>query len=71
MVLWAVELALIGLVAELVMVLPMAVYFHRATVFALPANMVSVPVVALLVPVAVLTFAAVLVSPWAAWCRGR
>ena len=34
------------------MVLPMAMYFHRATVFALPANMVSVPVVGLLVPVA-------------------
>ena len=45
---WAVELLLIGTVAEMVMVLPMAVYFHRATVFALPANMVSVPLVAVL-----------------------
>ena len=34
----AVELALIGVIAEAVMVLPMAMYFHRATVFALPAN---------------------------------
>jgi len=32
--LWALELALIGAVAEMVMVLPMAVYFHRATMFA-------------------------------------
>ncbi len=68
--LWALELALIGTVAEMVMVLPMAMYFHRATVFALPANMLSVPVVGLLVPVAVLTFAAVLLSPWAALAPG-
>ncbi len=66
MCLWAMELALIGTVAEMVMVLPMAVYFHRATVFALPANMLSVPVVGLLVPVAVAAFAAMLVSPWVA-----
>ena len=41
--LWACELALIGTVAELVMVLPMAKYFHRAAVFALPANIVVNP----------------------------
>ena len=64
--LWALELALVGMVAEAVMVLPMAVYFHRATLFALPANMLSVPVVALLVPVAVAAFAGMLVSPWVA-----
>jgi competence protein ComEC len=34
--LWSLELLLIGAVAETVMVLPMATYFHRATVFALP-----------------------------------
>ena len=60
------ELVLIGLVAELVMALPMAVYFHRATLFALPANMASIPVVGLLVPAAVLTFIATLLSPWLA-----
>ena len=49
-VLWAGELALVGLVAELVMVLPMAMYFHRAAVFALPANMVVIPLIALLAP---------------------
>ena len=68
--LWATELALVGVVAETVMVLPMAVYFHRATVFALPANMLSVPVVAVLVPVAVATFTAMLLSPWAAMVPG-
>ncbi len=67
---WAVELALIGTVAEMVMVLPMAEYFHRATVFALPANMLSVPVVGILVPVAVATFAAMLVNPWIAMVPG-
>jgi ComEC/Rec2-related protein len=44
--LWALELALIGAVTEMVMVLPMALYFHRATMFAVPTNMLSVPLVA-------------------------
>jgi len=61
--LWAVELALIGLVAEMIMVLPMALYFHRATVFALPANMVTMPVVTMLAPLAIITFCTSLVSP--------
>jgi competence protein ComEC len=60
------DLALIGLVAELVMTLPMAVYFHRATLFALPANMFSIPLVALLAPLAVLTFLLTLVNAWLA-----
>jgi len=64
--LWTLELALIGIVVESVMVLPMAIYFHRATVFALPANMLSVPLVAVLAPVAVVTFCASLASPWLA-----
>jgi competence protein ComEC len=66
----AVELALIGMVAELVMVLPMAMYFHRATMFALPANMLSVPLVAMVAPMALVTFGAALVSPWLAMVPG-
>jgi competence protein ComEC len=66
----ALELALIGLVAEMVMVLPMAVYFHRATMFALPTNMLSVPLVAVLAPMAVVTFCCALVSAWAAVLPG-
>lgn len=62
----ALELVLIGLVAELVMALPMAVYFHRATLFALPANMASIPLLGILMPAAILTFLAALVSPWIA-----
>jgi competence protein ComEC len=68
--LWALELSLIGVVAEMVMVLPMALYFHRATVFALPANMLSIPLVAVLAPVAIVTFAASLLSPWLAALPG-
>ena len=68
--LWALELALIGLVTEMVMVLPMAVYFHRATMFALPTNMLSVPLVAVLMPMAVVAFCAMLAGPWAAVLPG-
>jgi competence protein ComEC len=68
--LWAMELSLIGVVAEMVMVLPMAVYFHRATMFAVPTNMFSVPLVAALAPIAVVTFCATLVSPWSALLPG-
>lgn len=68
--LWALELSLIGVVAEMVMVLPMAVYFHRATMFAVPTNMLSVPLVAILAPTAVVTFCASLVSPWLALLPG-
>ncbi len=68
--LWAVELALVGVVAEMVMILPMALYFHRATVFALPANMLSIPLVAVLAPIAILTFVTALISPWLALIPG-
>ena len=66
LLLWTAELALIGLVAEMVMALPMAIYFHRATIFALPANMFTVPVVGLLAPSAVVMFCTLLITPWLA-----
>jgi competence protein ComEC len=65
-ILYAAELALIGSVAEAVMLLPMALTFHRATVFALPANMLSIPLVAILAPLGLVTFLASLISPYAA-----
>jgi competence protein ComEC len=68
--LFAAELALIGLIAEAVMVLPMAFYFHRATVFALPANLVSIPLVALLAALGLATFLTSLISPFAAALPG-
>jgi competence protein ComEC len=66
----AVELALIGVIAEAVMVLPMAMYFHRATVFALPANAFSIPLVAVLAPLGIATFLTSLISPWLAALPG-
>ncbi|MDR3734243.1 MAG: ComEC/Rec2 family competence protein [Acidobacteriaceae bacterium] len=60
---WAAELCLIGMVAEFLMILPMAVYFHRATVLAIPANLVSIPLVSVVVPAGMLTFLFALVHP--------
>ncbi len=56
------ELVLISLVAELVMVLPMAVYFHRLPLFSVPANLMVLPLIGVLVPVAILTFVSSLLS---------
>jgi competence protein ComEC len=64
------ELALLGMVTELVMALPMALYFHRAVVFALPANMVVLPVIGVLAPAAVATFVGAVVHPWLAAVPG-
>ena len=66
LVLWSAELALVGLVAEAVMILPMALYFHRATVFSLPANMLSIPLVALIAGLGLATFIFSLTTPWLA-----
>ena len=55
-----------GLIIEACMAVPMAVYFHRATPFALPANILAVPLVAVLAPLALATFGATLISPWLA-----
>jgi competence protein ComEC len=68
--LWAAELCLVAVVVEAVMAAPMAVYFHRAVALGLPANVVSVPVIALLVPLALATFLASLASPWLAAVPG-
>ena len=64
--LWGCELALVTCVAELFMVLPMAVYFHRITIFAIAANLISIPFVGILLPLVLLTFLCSLVSSWAA-----
>ena len=68
--LYAAELALIGLIGEAVMVLPMALTFHRATVFALPANMLSIPLVGILAPLGLATFLSSLINPWLAALPG-
>jgi len=60
------ELVVISCVVELAMTLPMAVYFHRITIFALPVNLLIVPLLILLMPAALLTLIALAVWPAAA-----
>ncbi len=60
------ELLAVSCVVELAMTLPMAVYFHRITVFALPVNLFILPLLAVLMPAALLTLIALFVWPAAA-----
>ncbi len=57
------EALIVALVVELAMVLPMAVYFHRITLVALPANLLGLPLLAFLLPLALLTFLLGCVNP--------
>ncbi len=50
------EAMMVAFIVELAMVLPMAVYFHRITVAALPANLLGLPLLAFLLPLALVTF---------------
>ncbi len=63
---WTIEAILISLTAELCMILPMAIYFHRATLLALPLNFIDIPLLSVLLCVAIVTFLASLVSSWLA-----
>jgi competence protein ComEC len=65
-VLRCVELVVVSCVVELAMTLPMAVYFHRITVFALPVNVFILPLLLVLMPAALLTLLALLIWPAAA-----
>ncbi len=65
-VFWIGEAILISFTAELCMVVPMAIYFHRATLLALPLNFIDIPLLSVLLCVAILTFLASLVSAWLA-----
>jgi competence protein ComEC len=51
------ELLLISIIMQIGLALPMAYYFHRATVVGLPANMLVVPLMELLMPAAVAAMA--------------
>ncbi len=62
----AIELVIVSCIIELAMTLPMAVYFHRITLFALPVNLLVVPLLAVLMPAALLTVLALVVWPGAA-----
>jgi competence protein ComEC len=65
-----VELLVVSCIVELAMTLPMAVYFHRITVFALPVNLLILPLLAVMLPAALLTLLALLVWPAAAVAPG-
>jgi competence protein ComEC len=58
-----VELLVVSCVIELAMTLPMAVYFHRITVFALPVNLLILPMLVVLMPAALLTLLALWIWP--------
>lgn len=60
------ELVVVSCVVELAMTLPMAVYFHRITIFALPVNLLILPLLVVLMPAALLTLLLLVVWPAAA-----
>jgi competence protein ComEC len=61
-----VELVAISCIVELAMTLPMALYFHRITLFALPVNLLIVPLLAVLIPAALVTLFLLAAWPTAA-----
>jgi competence protein ComEC len=64
------ELLVVSVAIELLMMLPMAAYFHRLTLPALPVNLLIVPFVGILLPAALLTFTAVMAAPSIAFAPG-
>jgi competence protein ComEC len=58
-----IELLVVSCVIELVMALPMAIYFHRITLYALPVNLLILPLLFVLIPAALLTLFALAVWP--------
>ncbi|MGA7832473.1 MAG: ComEC/Rec2 family competence protein [Terracidiphilus sp.] len=58
-----IELLTVSCVVELAMVLPMALYFHRITVFALPVNVFILPLLLILMPAALITLLLALIGP--------
>lgn len=54
--------AVLALLTELIMALPMAVYFHRVTYLALPANLLVVPLLVPLMLCGIITFLFSLIS---------
>jgi competence protein ComEC len=60
------EALVVACIVELAMALPMAVYFHRITVLALPVNILILPLLAVMLPAAILTMLVSLVSTYVA-----
>jgi competence protein ComEC len=57
------ELLVVSCVVELAMTLPMALYFHRITIFALPVNIFILPLLLVLMPAALITLLIALIAP--------
>ncbi|MFC5863715.1 ComEC/Rec2 family competence protein [Acidicapsa dinghuensis] len=57
------ELLFVTLTVELALALPMAIYFHRITAFALPVNLLILPLLTVIVPGAMLTLLLLLALP--------
>lgn len=57
------EAVIVSCIIELALALPMAVYFHRITVFALPVNIFILPLLIVLMPSALLTLLTMLLLP--------
>jgi len=64
------EVLVVSCVVELAMTLPMAIYFHRITIFALPVNLLILPLLVLLMPAALVTLVVSIVWPAAAAVPG-
>ncbi len=60
------ELVFITVVVELALALPMAIYFHRITLYALPVNLIILPLLSLLLPAAMLVLIVLMIWPAAA-----
>lgn len=57
------ELVVVALTVEIALSLPMAIYFHRFTLFAIPTNLLLMPLLLLLIPSAMLTMACLALLP--------
>ncbi|MGB8261629.1 MAG: ComEC/Rec2 family competence protein, partial [Terracidiphilus sp.] len=64
------ELLAVCCVVEVGMMLPMALYFHRITIFALPVNLLILPILTVLMPAVLVTLVALVVWPAAAVVPG-
>jgi competence protein ComEC len=64
------EALVVTFVVEFAMALPMAIYFHRLTLLALPVNLFILPLLLLLMPAALITLLASLLSPAVALVPG-
>ena len=63
---YLIEACIVSVAAELCLVIPMAIYFHRATLLALPLNLLNIPLLAALLCAALAMFCASLLSSWLA-----